>query len=57
MPRYSANLSFLFTEVPFLERFGEAARAGFRAVEFGFAYDVPRRRSPRAWPSIGSPAC
>ena len=41
MPNLSANLSFLFTEVPFLERFGEAARAGFRAVEFGFAYDTP----------------
>jgi len=41
MPRLSANLSFLFNEVPFLERFGEAARAGFAAVEFGFAYDVP----------------
>jgi len=41
MPRFSANLSFLFTEVPFLERFGEAARAGFRAVEFGFAYETP----------------
>ena len=41
MPRFSANLSFLFPEVPFLERFGEAARAGFRAVEIGFAYDVP----------------
>jgi hydroxypyruvate isomerase len=41
MPRLSANLSFLFNEVPFLERFGEAARAGFRAVEFAFAYDVP----------------
>ena len=43
MPRFSANLSFLFNEVPFLERFGEAARAGFRAVEFAFAYDVPER--------------
>ena len=41
MPRLSANLSFLFNEVPFLDRFGEAARAGFRAVEFAFAYDVP----------------
>ena len=41
MPRLSANLSFLFTEVPFLERFGAAARAGFAGVEFGFAYDVP----------------
>ena len=41
MPRLSANLSWLFTEVPFLERFGDAARAGFRAIEFAFAYDVP----------------
>lgn len=39
MPRFSANLSFLFGEVPFLERFGEAAHAGFRAVEFTFPYD------------------
>ena len=40
MPRFSANLTFLFNEVPFLERFAEAAHAGFRAVEFAFAYDV-----------------
>ena len=39
MPRFSANLSYLFTEHPFLERFAAAARAGFRAVEFTFAYD------------------
>jgi hydroxypyruvate isomerase len=39
MPRFSANLSFLFDEVPFLDRFGEAAHAGFRAVEFAFGYD------------------
>ena len=39
MPRFSANLSFLFHEVPFLDRFGEAAHAGFRAVEFAFAYE------------------
>jgi hydroxypyruvate isomerase len=40
MPRFSANLTFLFNEVPFLDRFAEAAQAGFRAVEFAFAYDV-----------------
>lgn len=34
MLRLSANLSFLFTEVPFLERFGAAARAGFTGGEF-----------------------
>jgi len=39
MPRFCANLTFLFNEVPFLDRFGEAAQAGFRAVEFAFGYD------------------
>ncbi len=44
MIRLAANLSLLFTELPFLERFEAAARAGFRAVEFVFAYDVPVRK-------------
>jgi len=39
MPRFAANLTFLFNEAPFLERFGEAAQAGFRAVEFAFPYE------------------
>ncbi len=43
MPRFAANLSFLFTEVPFLERFAEAALAGFRAVEFAFPYEYQAR--------------
>jgi hydroxypyruvate isomerase len=43
LPRFCANLSFLFNEVPFLERFGEAAHAGFRAVEFAFGYDYQVR--------------
>ena len=38
MPRFAANLSLLFTEVPFLDRFARAAAAGFRAVEFLFPY-------------------
>lgn len=38
MPRFAANLTMLFTELPFLERFGAAARAGFRGVEFLFPY-------------------
>lgn len=38
MPRLAANLSMLFTELPFLARFGAAARAGFRAVEYQFPY-------------------
>ena len=38
MPRFAANLSMMFTEVPFLERFAAAAAAGFDAVEFLFPY-------------------
>lgn len=38
MPRFAANLSFLFTEVDFLDRFEAAAKAGFGAVEFLFPY-------------------
>jgi hydroxypyruvate isomerase len=38
MPRFAANLSMRFTEVPFLDRFERAARAGFEAVEFLFPY-------------------
>jgi hydroxypyruvate isomerase len=38
MPTFSANLGFLFTEVPFLERFAAARACGFRAVEFMFPY-------------------
>jgi hydroxypyruvate isomerase len=39
MPKFSANLSMLFTEVPFVERFGAAARAGFAAVEYVGPYE------------------
>jgi hydroxypyruvate isomerase len=38
MPRFSANLGFLFTEQPFLDRFAAAARAGFTAVEIADPY-------------------
>ena len=41
MPRFAANLSLMFTELPFLDRFEAAARAGFEAVEFLFPYDHP----------------
>ena len=41
MPRFAANLTMLFTEVPFLDRFERAARAGFTAVEFLFPYAYP----------------
>ena len=41
MPRFAANLSFLFTELPFLERFAAAAAQGFDAVEFMFPGEWP----------------
>ena len=43
MPRFAANLGWLFTERPFLERFAAARRAGFEAVEFAAPYDWPAR--------------
>jgi len=41
MPRFAANLSMMFTEHAFLDRFDAAAGAGFAAVEFLFPYDHP----------------
>jgi hydroxypyruvate isomerase len=41
MPRFAANLSMMFTEQPFLDRFDAAAKAGFTAVEFLFPYEHP----------------
>ncbi|MDP1653686.1 MAG: hydroxypyruvate isomerase [Rhodocyclaceae bacterium] len=41
MPKFAANLTMMFNEVPFLERFDKAAAAGFKAVEFLFPYDYP----------------
>lgn len=42
MPRYSANISIMFQEFPFLERFKAARAAGFAAVECWFPYDHPK---------------
>ena len=39
MPRFAANLSMMFTEVPFLDRFHAAREAGFTGVEYLFPYD------------------
>ena len=39
MPKFAANLTFLFKELPFLERFEAAAEAGFDAVEVLFPYE------------------
>jgi hydroxypyruvate isomerase len=40
MPRFAANLGYLFTEHPMLERVGAAASAGFRGIELQFPYEV-----------------
>ena len=41
MPRFAANLSMMYTELPFLERFAAAAQDGFKGVEFLFPYEWP----------------
>ena len=44
MPRFAANLTMLFNEVDFLDRFAAAAVAGFRGVEFLFPYAFPKEQ-------------
>lgn len=39
MPRFAANLSMLYNDLDFLDRFEAAARDGFQAVEYLFPYD------------------
>ena len=41
MPKFAANLSMMFNDHAFLDRFDAAAEAGFAAVEFLFPYDHP----------------
>ena len=41
MPKFAANLGFLFADAPFPERFRRAAAAGFAGVEYLFPYDYP----------------
>ncbi len=41
MRKFSANLGFLWPDRPLIERIGAAARAGFKAVEMHWPYDVP----------------
>ncbi|RUT32821.1 hydroxypyruvate isomerase [Arsenicitalea aurantiaca] len=53
MPRLAANLTMMFNEVPFLERFAAAAAAGFDAVEFLFPYDFPTDEVSRARADAG----
>jgi hydroxypyruvate isomerase len=43
MPKFAANLSMMYPELPFLERFEAAARDGFKAVEFLFPYSFDKQ--------------
>lgn len=43
MPKFAANLSMMYPELPFLDRFAAAARDGFRAVEYLFPYAYPKQ--------------
>lgn len=53
MPKFAANLSMMFTERPFFERFSAAAAAGFTAVEYLFPYDYPAETVADALRSVG----
>ena len=44
MPKLAANLTLMFNEVPFLERFEAASKAGFKGVEYLFPYDFPKEQ-------------
>jgi len=44
MPKFSANLSWLFSEVDFLDRFDAAAKAGFTGIEFGLPYSYKKEQ-------------
>ncbi len=48
MPRFAANITLLFAELPYLDRFTAAAEAGFKAVEILFPYDVAGKETRRA---------
>ncbi len=42
MPKFAANISFMFNEAPFADRFEAAAKAGFKAVEFLNPFEIPK---------------
>ena len=53
MPRFSANISLMYTEFPVVERFEQAAASGFRAVEFLYPQDDDREGMRAALDSTG----
>ena len=53
MPRFAANISMLFPELPFLERFPAAAKGGFKGVEYVGPYDHPAEQIAERLGTIG----
>jgi hydroxypyruvate isomerase len=53
MPRFAANLTMLFTELPFMDRFAAARAAGFDSVEYLFPYAYPKEQLAQALRSNG----
>src|ERR1051325_10838175 len=51
MPRFAANLTMLFTETGFMDRFGAAAKSGFAAVECQLPYDYEITACPDSPPT------
>jgi hydroxypyruvate isomerase len=53
MPRFSANLGFLWPDRPLLDRIEAAANAGFKAIELHYPYDVPAAELKKAYQKRG----
>lgn len=53
--KFAANLSYLWQELPYLDRFEAAAEAGFDGVEVLFPYDMPAKETQRALMRSGLP--
>ncbi|MEY4884190.1 MAG: hypothetical protein RIS34_2044 [Pseudomonadota bacterium] len=53
MPKFAANLTMLFNEVPFMARFAAAKAAGFEAVEYLFPYPYPKEELVQALKTNG----
>ncbi|MBO9652546.1 MAG: hydroxypyruvate isomerase [Variovorax sp.] len=53
MPKFAANLTMLFNELPFMQRFEAAAKAGFKAVEYLFPYAYDKKELAAALKSNG----
>ena len=56
MPKFAANLTMLFNELPFMQRFEAAAKAGFKAVEYLFPYAYDKKELAAALHANGRSA-